>query len=121
MNKLIRLSNYSSVLCLLHCMTFPLLIAILPAIGLGFLLNHMTEVVMMSFAILASTVTLCWGFKQHRNLFPVALFVAGLLWYKVGHMSHHKILFLFVGILCFLGSNILNKRMCNSCHTCRSI
>ena len=50
-----------SVACAVHCLAMPLLVAVLPLIGLGFLANESAELVLILVAIGLAVGSLAWG------------------------------------------------------------
>ena len=81
-----RVGATASFVCAVHCALLPLIIAVLPAIGLGVLANHAFERAFIAFAAVLAVVSLATGFRRHRRfrafgfLLPgVALMLAGLI------------------------------------------
>lgn len=81
-----RFGATASFLCAVHCALLPFVIAILPALGLGFLADHAIERGFVVFACTLATTMLVLGFRRHGSgkalalLFPgVALLLAGVL------------------------------------------
>ena len=75
-----------SFVCALHCAALPLIIAALPALGLGFLANHLFERIFIVFASTLALASLALGYRRHRRLHAfgflgpgVALLIAGIL------------------------------------------
>lgn len=56
-----------SFACAVHCMAMPLLITILPLIGLGFLANERAELILITGAIGLAIGSLVWGVRHHRS------------------------------------------------------
>ncbi|MDQ8202100.1 MerC domain-containing protein [Pelagicoccus sp. SDUM812003] len=56
-----------SVLCAIHCLSVPLLIGILPLIGLDFVADHEFEWVMMGIIFLVATWGYWRGYLRHRR------------------------------------------------------
>lgn len=68
---------YLSILCAAHCLSLPLLITFLPAMGLGFLVEEEFEFWMVSLSLIfASYVLIKDAIKIHRR--KTAIFIA--LW-----------------------------------------
>ncbi len=81
-----RFGATASFLCAVHCALLPLVIAVLPALGLGFLADHELERAFIAFASLLALTTLIIGFLRHQRfrafwfLVPgIALLVAGIV------------------------------------------
>lgn len=75
-----------SVLCLVHCLIAPLLIAAVPALGLGFLAVDGIHVAFAIAVLLAALVALIPGYRQHHRASVLALGVAGVLAITVATM-----------------------------------
>lgn len=80
-----RIGATASFVCAVHCALLPLVIAVLPAIGLGILANHAFERAFIAFAAALAMLSLVTGYRRHRRLrafvflLPgVALMLAGL-------------------------------------------
>jgi hypothetical protein len=80
-----RFGASASFLCAVHCAVLPLIIAALPAIGLGFLADHRFERGFIAFASALALTTFWIGFRRHRRfrafwfLAPgIALLMAGI-------------------------------------------
>lgn len=81
-----RFGATASFVCALHCAALPLLLAVLPALGLGFLANHSFERGFIAFASVLALASLAFGFRRHRRfrafwfLVPgVVLLIAGIV------------------------------------------
>lgn len=68
-----RFGATASFLCALHCALLPLVIAVLPVLGLGFLADHRFERVVVVFAAGLALSSLLFGFRRHQS--PRALWV----------------------------------------------
>jgi MerC mercury resistance protein len=77
-----RLGTVASTLCAVHCAALPFVLALLPALGLGFLADHGFERGFIIVASMLATATLIYGYKRHRILRAFAFLVPGLtlLW-----------------------------------------
>jgi len=80
-----RFGASASFLCAVHCALLPLVIAVLPALGLGFLADHRYERAFIAFASLLALSTLLAGRRRHQRwhafgfLLPgIALLAAGI-------------------------------------------
>lgn len=81
-----RFGASASMLCAVHCALLPLVIAVLPALGLGFLADHRFEHVFIAFASMLALTALIVGFRRHQRfrafwfLLPgIALLCAGIV------------------------------------------
>lgn len=74
-----RIGATASFLCALHCAALPFVLALLPAIGLGFLADHGFEHGFIVFATLLATTMLVRGYRRHRAPHALALLAPGLV------------------------------------------
>lgn len=79
-----RFGATASFLCAVHCAVLPFVIAILPAIGLGFLANHRFERGFIAFASALALTTLIVGFRRHRQFRAFWFLVPGILLLAAG-------------------------------------
>jgi hypothetical protein len=79
-----RLGATASFLCAVHCAALPLVIATLPAIGLGFLANHRFERGFVAFASVLALTTLIVGFRRHHRFRAFWFLVPGILLLAAG-------------------------------------
>jgi hypothetical protein len=63
-----RFGATASFLCAVHCALLPLVISVLPALGLGFVADHRYEQAFIAFASLLALTTLVVGFRRHQRL-----------------------------------------------------
>lgn len=77
-----RLGALASFLCALHCAALPFVLALLPALGLGFLADHGFERGFIVCASLLALLTLLHGYRRHhvRRAFALLLPALALLW-----------------------------------------
>ena len=80
-----RLGATGSLLCAVHCAVLPLLIALLPSLGVAAWLGREFEEAFVAFASLLGLFTLAWGYRLHRAVRALGLLVPGLaaLWLGV--------------------------------------
>lgn len=112
-----RIGATASFVCAVHCALLPLVIAVLPAIGLGVFANHAFERAFIAFAAVLAIVSLVTGFRRHRRfrafgfLLPgVALMLAGLMVDFDAHPVLHAVLVSIGGTLVAL-SHLANLRL----------
>ncbi len=73
-----RFGATASFLCALHCAVLPLLVAILPMLGLEFLADHRFEQGFVIFAVALALTTLLIGFRRHRRRAALLLLLPGV-------------------------------------------
>ena len=89
-----RFGATGSLLCALHCALLPLLIALLPSLGVSAWLGEGFEQVFVLFATLFGLAVLAWSYRRHRAMRALALLVPGLavLWVGVLYAPlHHSV------------------------------
>lgn len=68
-----RVGATASLLCAVHCMLLPFVLALLPLIGLGFLAGHTFERIFVACAAALASASLLAAYRHHRH--PQALFL----------------------------------------------
>ncbi len=68
-----------SFACAVHCLAMPLLIVVLPLVGMDFLLNQTAERVFVIATILLAASNLCWSYKLHRHSQALLVFLAAAI------------------------------------------
>lgn len=117
-NWLDRLGATGSLLCAIHCAALPLLIALLPALGIAAWWGEGMERGFVAFATLLGIFSLVWGYRRHRvvralGILAVGLAVlwAGLLYAPLHHsVVPHAVAMTFGGTLVGL-AHVLNLRL----------
>ena len=86
-----RLGATGSLLCAVHCALLPLLIAILPSIGVATWLSEDAEEWFVIFASLVGLFSVVWGYRRHREVRALGLLLPGLaaLWFGVLYPPLH--------------------------------
>src|SRR6476469_3413731 len=77
-----RLGATGSLVCAVHCAALPLLIALLPSLGIAAWLGEDFERGFVTFATLLGLFTLIWGYRRHREVRALSLLIPAmtLLW-----------------------------------------
>lgn len=89
-----RIGATASMLCAVHCALLPLVIALLPSLGLAAWLGEGFEEGFVVFATAFGLFTLVTGYRKHRALRALRLLVPGLaiLWFGVLYAPlHHSL------------------------------
>ncbi|MGH9753672.1 MAG: MerC domain-containing protein [Blastocatellia bacterium] len=77
-NLLDRLGVAASLACAAHCAAMPLLIGLLPLVGLGFLAGEQTEWALAGLSIGVGSLNLTPSYaRKHRQRRPLLLFAFG--------------------------------------------
>jgi hypothetical protein len=112
-----RIGVLGSVLCAVHCALMPLLLALLPALGVGALGLGDIDQMLVVFATVLGVTSLSLGFRRHRAFRAWALLLPGLLLVWSGsftalhdHSAAHMLLMVAGGLL-IAGAHLLNLRL----------
>lgn len=119
-----KVGMFSSATCAVHCILLPFLITILPLYGLSFIVDESFEIAMLLLSIILAILSLCLGYKTHKNKKMFFLFSAGISLLLLGRFAHENnwgigsLIILFLGGLMISGSHIINNKLCKSCNSC---
>ena len=121
-----RLGATASLLCAIHCAALPFVLALLPALGLGFLANHGFERAFIVCASVLAVTMAAHGYRRHRVARVFALLVPGLLMLWIGgfvfDLSHATLwhsLFVVAGGTCVALAHVANLRLARmQTHNC---
>jgi hypothetical protein len=112
-----------SIACAIQCTLFPLLIGVLPLVGLGFLAGDGVEATFLGTAIILAAGSLSRGFRRHKNLYVFLFLIGGLLLIFTGRVwvdESSEISFVVSGTLVLAAGHLLNRRLCQLCVTCEA-
>ncbi len=122
-----RLGFSASTICAIHCAAMPLLLSILPALGLGFLAEGTFELVMIATSIGIAAISLGTSYRVHRRINPILMMISGgmiLVFNFFGHDSHselmemlHPYIAAFAGLM-IASAHWVNMRLCSNCEVC---
>lgn len=108
-----------SILCIAHCILLPLLLVLIPTLGLAFLADETIHQYLVGVALIVSGIALGAGCKRHRSLPILAMGVAGLSCLLFASIFGHDLLGEFMeGVMTVVGSALLimchirNYRLC---------
>ena len=89
-----RFGFAASLLCAIHCAALPVLLALLPSLGIGIWLGEGFEQAFVVFATLLGLFTVIWGYRRHRAVRALWLLLPGLavLWIGVLYAPLHHAL-----------------------------
>ncbi|KGM52592.1 membrane protein [Lysobacter concretionis Ko07 = DSM 16239] len=87
-----RLGAYGSLLCAIHCALLPVVIALLPALGLMSMGSDRFEQAFVVFATLLGLFSLIQGYRRHGVVRALWLLIPGLsvLWLAVLYPPLHQ-------------------------------
>ncbi|MEO9946831.1 MerC domain-containing protein [Paraglaciecola sp.] len=118
-----RLGIWASSLCALHCLLLPVLIPIIPFIGASFFAQGWFERTILSISMVVGFWALFSGFyRYHRQLYPLySLALGGVIyWNKDMFGELYEPFIVATGAILIVGSHIVNLKLCQSCHDCKS-
>jgi MerC mercury resistance protein len=112
-----------SIACAIQCTLFPLLIGVLPLVGLGFLTGDGVETILLVTSITLAVGSFSWGFRQHKSLYVFLFLIGGLLLIFTGRVwvgESSEISFVVLGTLVLAAGHLLNRRLCQLCVVCEA-
>lgn len=117
-HKILKYSYWLSVACLIHCIAFPLFIAVLPFLNMAIHINHFVELIILTSVFIFGTYALTHAyFTHHKNPRPILIFAVGFLISFYTHVIAHShgslsgiILEIFSGVL-IAGSQFYNIKI----------
>ena len=110
-----------SLACAIHCLAMPLLVAVLPLIGLGFLASERAEFVIVIGAITLATGSLVWGVRHHRRWRAFLILVVALAFIATARTAVEgpfEIAFHSLGGVLLATAHITNRHLCKTCPVC---
>lgn len=118
-----RIGIAATSLCALHCILLPILLPLLPLIGLSFLADHTWEHVFLLLTAALGTIALYSGFKRyHKRLYPFYLLYLGVVCYWIKHQFSSELepIFIVGGAGLMIAAHFVNIKLCNSCKQCEN-
>jgi MerC mercury resistance protein len=109
-----------SLACAIHCMATPMLISVMPLIGMQFLASHLLEGVILLFGVGFGVYGVMKAyFTQHHDPRPVVALAMGCLLILVGFFFADESLepyLVSIGALGIAVAQLLNLRTCRHGH-----
>jgi hypothetical protein len=123
--QLDKLGIFASSLCALHCLVFPILLPLIPVLGLTSYMDTETHHIIDNVTILASVVlgflALLSGFqKYHRKLYPFYALAIAVVIYSQRHTfgETYEPFVIASGALVVLLAHFINVNLCRNCKNC---
>ena len=110
-----------SVACAVHCLSMPLLIAVLPLIGLGFLANERAELFLILGAIGLAVGSLAWGVRLHRRWRALLILIVALAFIATSRTAVEgafEVVFYSIGGVLLASAHLVNRHLCKTCPAC---
>ncbi|HEX5354461.1 MAG TPA: MerC domain-containing protein [Rhodanobacteraceae bacterium] len=73
-----RVGAMASMLCAVHCVLLPFVLALLPLVGLEFLAGHTFERVFVACAATLASASIFTAYRRHRKPYALFLMVPGI-------------------------------------------
>jgi len=108
-----RIGATLSAICAIHCLLMPLLVGVLPILGVAWVSDE-AELYITFSAVFIIGFSILWGYRKHNELRIIALFVGALGLILAGLVSENE-WFHGVGMMVLLGAYFLSVRLCKSC------
>lgn len=116
----------ASLACAVHCAVMPLVITVLPLLGLGFLATEPVEWALIGLSMLLGVSSLCLGFRKHRRGRAIYALAFGFAMLATGRIAEaHSdenagTALVVLGGVTVAASHFLNRRLCTECAACTS-
>ena len=107
-----------SFACAIHCMAMPLLVTILPLIGLGFLANERAELILIFGAIGLAIGSLVWGVRNHRRWRAFLILLVALVFITTSRTvveGIFEVVFYSIGGILLASAHLVNRHLCKNC------
>lgn len=112
----------ASLICAVHCALLPLLMTVLPLLGLEMFKNEKLEYGLLSFTFLVGCTSLFRGYRYHHHYAkPLLLFALGFVLLLTGHFlaeDHWEPVLVAAGALLIVIAHVWNLRECRQCRIC---
>ena len=108
-----RFGATASLLCAVHCALLPLVIAILPALGLGFLADHRFEHAFIAFASMLALTALVVGFRRHQRFRAFWFLVPGIALLCAGIVVEYESTLLHAALVAMGGTLVALAHLTN--------
>ena len=114
-----NLGIFASVLCLIHCLAMPFVVAAIPFIGMKWqwLQSETTENVLIAFIVGFAVFAIIPGYRAHKK--PIALagltiglaLVAAVAVFRGQFPANFELPLISVGNLLLVGTHLLNRKL----------
>ena len=116
----------ASLTCAVHCAIMPLVITLLPLLGLTFLADERLEWGLLALSASLGVSSLCFGFREHGSRRALVILAVGLSLLALGRISEERewgrwaVPVVVLGGCTVAASHLLNRRLCRTCLQCRT-
>ena len=114
----------ASLVCAVHCALMPLVITLLPLVGLGFLSSEPVEWLLLGLSTLLGVSSLCLGYRRHRSRRALCVLAVGLGLIATGRTIEMReiqgpsVLLVVCGGVTIAGAHLVNRHLCRTCQMC---
>ncbi|MDE3001287.1 MAG: MerC domain-containing protein [Gemmatimonadota bacterium] len=118
-----RVDNVGAVLsfaCAIHCVAMPLLVTVLPLLGLGILASERAESVIIG-AVALAMGSVVWGVRHHRRWRAFLILIVAVAFIVVAHVATEgvfEVVLHATGGLLLATAHLLNRHLCRTCPAC---
>lgn len=119
-----KAGTIASLTCAVHCAAMPLVITLLPLLGLTFLADERLEWGLLGLSATLGVSSLCFGFHEHGSRRALTILGGGLFLLVLGRIAeeHHfgvwAVLAVVLGGGTVAASHLLNRHLCHTCGQC---
>ena len=110
-----------SIACAIHCLAMPLLVAVLPLIGLSFLATERAELILITGAIGLAIGSLAWGVRHHRSWRALLILIVALAFIATARTAVEgtfEVVFYSIGGILLASAHLVNRHLCRTCPVC---
>ena len=110
-----------SFACAIHCMAMPLLVTILPLIGLSFLASEPAELAIIGGAVVLALGSIVWGVRHHRSWRAFLVLVVALAFIATAHIMAegiYEVVLHSTGGILLASAHLVNRHLCKTCPAC---
>lgn len=116
-----RLGVCLSLACAVHCMSVPVLLSLLPVVGLGVLGDESVEALFLVMSSILAVASLCWGYRLHRRVRTFLLLGAAMAFIAAGRFlvgDGLESICVVMGAGLLASGHFVNRRLCTACLRC---
>jgi len=99
----------------------PLLVGVLPLLGLGFFVGDGIEKIFVTTSIIIAVSSFSWGFRYHRRFHIFVFLVSAVALISIGWLGIDELYetpIVISGTLVLAAGHFLNRRLCRLCKEC---
>ncbi|QJD98317.1 MerC domain-containing protein [Mucilaginibacter robiniae] len=103
-----------SLLCAIHCAMLPLILTVLPLLGLGFLASEYWEIGIIGSSLIVGCTSLISSYIKNRVVMPLLILVAGFTIITIGKLcitEAYEWMFMTAGGLLVATAHFYNWRL----------